>query len=100
MQVSTVHLTDETNLSTTLMGRKKYGENMEQLMIQSLPWASMDTSGTGTLLFIDRSTRMNSEKKKWNYKGGNPGDVQEFKTSGCHLQQSVFKQILEINILF
>ncbi len=59
------------------MGRKKYGEGLEQLMIQSMQhnlwnmeqcdaWACMASSGTGLLVFSDdvtedRSSRKNSE---------------------------------------
>ncbi len=65
---------------TRMTGRKKYGEGLEQLMIQSIQhylwtwwsvmaWACMASSGTGLLVFIDdvtedRSSRINSEVYK------------------------------------
>ncbi len=61
---------------TRVMGRKKFGEGLEQLMIQSIQhlwnmveqcdaWACMASSGTGLLVFSvyvteDRSSRKNS----------------------------------------
>lgn len=54
-----------------------------------------------TKLWTDRPTKQQQLKAAAS-KRRKPasGDVHQFKTSGCHWQQTVFSQVLEMNISF